>query len=162
MAHCPGSISFKFDGELNVNRLERWLRVMLQTKASDMFRYKGVLACKGMDTKFVFQGVHMLFSGGFQEEFKWKEGETRSCRFVFIGKNLDKADLEENFMACKVTEPRFNVGDVVEANIGTWSGGKIVKLWDEGNPYRIQLENGDQVWAPDDTDNFIRLKKQRR
>jgi len=156
------SISFKFDGELNVNRLERWLRVMLQTKASDMFRYKGVLACKGMDTKFVFQGVHMLFSGGFQEEFKWKEGETRSCRFVFIGKNLDKADLEENFMACKVTEPRFNVGDVVEANIGTWSGGKIVKLWDEGNPYRIQLENGDQVWAPDDTDNFIRLKKQRR
>lgn len=156
------SISFKFDGELNVNRLERWLRVMLQTKASDMFRYKGVLACKGMDTKFVFQGVHMLFSGGFQEEFKWKEGETRSCRFVFIGKNLDRADLEENFMACKVTEPRFNVGDVVEANIGTWSGGKIVKLWDEGNPYRIQLENGDQVWAPDDTDNFIRLKKQRR
>lgn len=156
------SISFKFDGELNVNKLERWLSVMLRTKAQDMFRYKGVLACKGMDTKFVFQGVHMLFSGGFQEEFKWKEGEARSCRFVFIGKNLDKADLEQNFMACKVTEPRFKVGDVVEANIGTWSGGKIVKLWDEGNPYRVQLENGDEVWAPDDTDNFIRLKKQRR
>ena len=29
---------------------------MLQTKAQDMFRYKGVMAVKGMDTKFVFQG----------------------------------------------------------------------------------------------------------
>ena len=29
---------------------------MLKTKAQDMFRYKGVMAVKGMDTKFVFQG----------------------------------------------------------------------------------------------------------
>ena len=96
------SISWKFDGECNVNKLERWLGIMLRTKAQDMFRYKGVLAVKGMDTKFVFQGVHMLFSGGFQE-FKWKPDETRSCRFVFIGRNLDKADLEKNFLDCKVT-----------------------------------------------------------
>ena len=26
-------------------------------------------------------------------------------------------------------------------------------------PTRIQLENGDQVWAPEDSDNFVRLKK---
>lgn len=154
------SISFKFDGELNVNKLERWLSIMLQTKAQDMFRYKGVMAVKGMDTKFVFQGVHMLFSGGFQDAFKWKPEEPRTCRFVFIGKNLDKADLEKNFMDCKVTaEPRFKVGDFVEANVGSWSGGKILKVWDDGNPYRIQLENGDQVWAPEDSDNFVRLKK---
>lgn len=157
------SISWKFDGELNVGMLERWLSIMLRTKAQDMFRYKGVMAVKGMDTKFVFQGVHMLFAGGFQDEFKWKKDEARTCRFVFIGRNLDKADLEKNFLACKVTEePRFKIGDLVEANVGSWAGGKILKVWDEGNPYRIQLENGDQVWAPEDTDNFVRLKKAKK
>ena len=35
----------------------------MQTKGEDLFRYKGVLAVKGMDQKFVFQGVHMLFGG---------------------------------------------------------------------------------------------------
>ena len=39
--------------------------------------------------------------------------------------------------------------------------GKIVQLWDDGNPYRIQLENGEVVWAQEDTDNFIRVKRQR-
>jgi len=76
------SISFKFDGELNVKKLQRWLGIMLKKAGQDMFRYKGLLAVKGMDSKFVFQGVHMLFSGGFQKEFQWKDGETRSCRFV--------------------------------------------------------------------------------
>eukprot|EP00438_Fugacium_kawagutii_P033693 Skav201149 [mRNA] locus=scaffold2068:227148:234695:+ [translate_table: standard] len=157
------SISWKFDGELNVGKLERWLGIMLRTKAQDMFRYKGVMAVKGMDTKFVFQGVHMLFSGGFQDSFKWKKDEPRTCRFVFIGRNLDKADLEKNFLACKVTEePRFKIGDLVEANVGSWAGGKILKVWDEGNPYRIQLDDGDQVWAPEDTDNFVRLKKAKK
>ena len=49
-----------------------------KTKAEDLFRYKGVLAVKGMDKKFVFQGVHMLFGGNFSEEIGlWKEGKKR-------------------------------------------------------------------------------------
>ena len=47
-------------------------------------RYKGVLAVKGEDKKFVFQGVGMMFSGGFVDTV-WKPEETRECRFVFIG-----------------------------------------------------------------------------
>ena len=31
-------------------------QVMLETKAQDMFRYKGLLAVKGKETKFIFQG----------------------------------------------------------------------------------------------------------
>ena len=40
------SISSKFKGELNVNKLERWIGELMQTKAEDLFRYKGVLAVK--------------------------------------------------------------------------------------------------------------------
>ncbi|DAC45272.1 MAG TPA: GTP-binding protein, partial [Candidatus Thalassarchaeaceae archaeon] len=54
------SVSSKFEGELNVNKLEGWIGGLMQDKAQDLFRYKGVLAVKGMDQKFVFQGVHML------------------------------------------------------------------------------------------------------
>ena len=49
----------------------------MRNKGEDLFRYKGVLAVKGMDQKFVFQGVHMLFGGGFSSEVApWKEGDT--------------------------------------------------------------------------------------
>ena len=59
------SISSRFDGELNVNKLSRWVGALMQEKGEDLFRYKGVLAVKGTDEKFVFQGVHMLFGGDF-------------------------------------------------------------------------------------------------
>ena len=55
------STSARFLGELNVNKLERWIGELMREKGQDLFRYKGVLAVKGMDQKFVFQGVHMLF-----------------------------------------------------------------------------------------------------
>jgi len=156
------SIAVKFDGELNVNKLQMWIREIIGTpeKAGDLFRYKGVLAVKGMDEKFVFQGVHMLFAGGFSDEQVWKEGETRECRFVFIGKNLDKMNLEEGFNQCKVKDQlRFKLGDFVEACTGQgWVKCKVIKLWDDGNPYRLEVQNSvkTNVWGPMDEDRFVR------
>ena len=70
------SISSRFDGELNVNKLSRWVSALMQEKGEDLFRYKGVLAVKGTDEKFVFQGVHMLFGGDFSRDIGlWKEGK---------------------------------------------------------------------------------------
>ena len=128
------STSCKFEGALNVNKLQRWIQELIQTKANDLFRYKGVLAVEGMKRKFVFQGVHMLFSGGFSNEIaKWKTGEKRECRFVFIGRNLDHKALENGFMDCKAEPLRFKEGDTVYANVGEFTKGKILKCWDDGN-----------------------------
>ena len=131
----------------------------MRDKGEDLFRYKGVLAVRGMDEKFVFQGVHMLFSGTFSEEIGlWKEGETRECRFVFIGRDLDQKALQEGLMNCQAEELRFNVGDTVFANIGEFAEGKILKCWDEGNPYRVEIQNEEKsnVWVPIDNDHFVR------
>jgi len=152
------SCSCKFKGELNVNKLQTWIGELIETKSEDLFRYKGVIAVCGMPQKFVFQGVHMLFAGGF-DDWMWKTGEERECRFVFIGRNLDKAALIEGFMRCKVEGPlRFSVGDEVEANVGKWQRGRILKLWDEGNPYRIELADKEKtnVWGPVDENAFVR------
>ena len=61
------SCSVKFEGELLTMALQSWIDKILITKGADLFRYKGVMACKGMDKKFIFQGVGMLFSGSFSE-----------------------------------------------------------------------------------------------
>ena len=153
------STSAKFEGELNVNKLERWIGGLMRDKSEDLFRYKGVLAVKGMDEKYVFQGVHMLFGGKFSEDIGlWKEGEKRECRFVFIGRDLDHEALESGLMECLAEDLRFNVGDTVYANIGQFTEGKILKCWDQGNPYRVEIQNEEKsnVWVPEDSDDFVR------
>ena len=153
------STSYKFVGELNVNKLQAWIGQLMREQGEDLFRYKGVLAVKGMDAKFVFQGVHMLFGGEFSEEIGlWKEGEERECRFVFIGRDLDPEALQQGLMACQAEELRFNVGDTVYANIGEFTKGRILKCWDEGNPYRVEIQNDEKtnVWVPIDNDNYVR------
>ncbi|GMI06721.1 hypothetical protein TrVE_jg8094 [Triparma verrucosa] len=39
-----------------------------------------------------------------------------------------------------------------------WTRGRIIKLWDEGNPYRIELidEERSNVWGPIDSDLFVK------
>eukprot|EP00438_Fugacium_kawagutii_P010873 Skav216257 [mRNA] locus=scaffold20:434518:443445:- [translate_table: standard] len=166
------SCSCKFEGELNVHLLQMWVEDIITAKGVDLFRYKGVLAVKGMDRKFVFQGVHMLFAGiqdwigGFSDNL-WRPDEPRECRFVFIGRNLEKEKLLDQVKACKVEgELRFKVGDEVEACVGKqgiWKKGKILRLWDKGNPYcnfgtsiELQDKNKTTVFGPVDEDDFVR------
>merc|ERR1719300_2068985 len=85
------SVSVKFEGELLAKAMQDWIGQLVALQGADLFRYKGVMACKGMDRKFIFQGVGMLFSGSFSQ-LSWGN-ETRECRFVFIGRNLDKKEL---------------------------------------------------------------------
>ncbi len=153
------STSMKFEGELNVNKLERYIGKLMREDGENLFRYKGVLAVKGVDEKYVFQGVHMLFGGDYSRDIGlWKEGETRECRFVFIGKDLDHEALQKGLLDCQAEELRFNVGDTVYANIGEFTEGRILRTWDEGNPYRVDIQNGEKsnVWVPIDNDDYVR------
>ena len=87
-------------GELDGQKLNGWLSNLLQTKGVDIFRMKGILNVAGEEDRFVFQGVHMLFDG--KPDRPWKEEETRKNELVFIGRNLDEAQLREDFKQCLV------------------------------------------------------------
>ena len=62
-------------------------------------------------------------------------------------------------------ELRFKVGDTVLAKVGGKKGsnadgyhpGVVLKLWDQGNAYRIQLsdEKKTNVWGPIDEDKYV-------
>jgi G3E family GTPase len=150
------SIGFQTEDHVNLGQLQEWISNLIQEKGVNLLRYKGVINVQGMDKRFVFQGVHMLFDGEFMEP--WKSDEKRETKFIFIGKDLDRESLVKGFLECRVSKPlRFAIGDKVEANVGkAFKTGVVIALWDNGNPYRIKLNNGTEVWGPVDDDRLVR------
>jgi len=98
-----GSVGIELPGTVDPERLNAWLGGLLRERGADIFRSKGVLATANSDRQWVFQGVHMLTTGG--EGRAWREGEDRRNRLVFIGRNLDRAELERDFAACLLGAP---------------------------------------------------------
>lgn len=94
------SVGLHVPGEVDQQRLNEWLAWLLKERGVDMFRTKGVLAVHGMKDKFVFQAVHMAFAGSPQRA--WADGEERVCKLTFIGKNLNREELENGFRKCLV------------------------------------------------------------
>lgn len=121
----------------------------------NLFRYKGILNVKGCDSRFVFQGVHMIFQGSFSTP--WRAGEVRENKFVFIGRELPQKRILSEFRALRAGELRFAVGTKVLVQIGELARGTVKRHWDEGNCYRVTVDAmGYDVWAPVDEDSFIR------
>ncbi|MGH1396922.1 MAG: CobW family GTP-binding protein [Trichormus sp.] len=92
------SVALVEPGELDGEKLNAWLSELLRTKGPDIFRMKGILNIAGEDNRFVFQGVHMILDG--RPDRPWKDNEKRKNELVFIGRNLDEAQLKQDFLAC--------------------------------------------------------------
>jgi G3E family GTPase len=82
---------------LNPDKVNDWLSYLLQSRGQDILRMKGVLNFHGEPRRYVFHGVHMIFDG--QLERPWGESARRN-RLVFIGRKLDRAELEAGFESC--------------------------------------------------------------
>jgi hypothetical protein len=92
------SLSIVQPHDVNYSLVSEWLGILLRTKGADIYRMKGILAISRTDEKFVYQGVHMIFNGSFEDV--WGNNETRESKLVFIGKHLDHAELKAGFAAC--------------------------------------------------------------
>ena len=95
------SVGIDCEGKVSVQKINEWLGWLLGERGTDIFRMKGILNMWGDDRRFVFQGVHMLFDGTPGKP--WGDGEERRNRMVFIGRNLDRQDLERRFKACSIS-----------------------------------------------------------
>jgi G3E family GTPase len=92
------SISLKTDKALDADKFFPWVEDLVQKEGPNILRSKGILAFKGEDRRFVFQGVHMILDGDHQRP--WKEDEKRESRIVFIGRNLPEDKIAEGFESC--------------------------------------------------------------
>jgi len=79
---------------LDPAKLNAWLSYLLQSRGQDIFRMKGVLHLKGEVRQYVFHGVHMMFDGRLGKA--WGDA-ARVNRLVFIGRGLDRHELEAGF-----------------------------------------------------------------
>ena len=92
------SISIKTDKALDPDKFFPWVQDLVATDGKDILRSKGIINFKDDPERYVFQGVHMILDGDHQR--KWKEGETRDSRIVFIGRQLPEEKIRKGFESC--------------------------------------------------------------
>jgi G3E family GTPase len=89
------SLSLISERPLDPAKFFPWIQDVTQKLGVDIMRMKGIIAFKNDPDRFVVQSVHMLLEGDHQRP--WKDGEPRTSRLVFIGRNLPKDVLREGF-----------------------------------------------------------------
>jgi G3E family GTPase len=89
---------------LEMEKIEAFLSLLIQTYGVDMLRYKGVLNIKNEPKRMIFQGVHMLMGGTPGKA--WAAGDTRESKMVFIGRNLPKKIFIEGLAYCVADDAR--------------------------------------------------------
>ncbi|MBZ5715867.1 CobW family GTP-binding protein [Nannocystis pusilla] len=91
------SVGLLVEGSLDPDRINAWLSKLLREQGADIFRMKGIVDLGGDDCRYVFHGVHMLFDG--QPGRPWGD-DPRINQVVFIGRNLDRAELQAGLWGC--------------------------------------------------------------
>ncbi|MFM0670490.1 CobW family GTP-binding protein [Paraburkholderia sediminicola] len=95
------SVGIEVDTDIDLDALQAWLAELRDSDAANLFRMKGILAVQGQSHRYVLQGVHNVIE--LRAAQVWGS-EPRSCRIVFIGRDLDRAALTDRFHAC-LAEP---------------------------------------------------------
>ncbi len=98
--NCVTSVGIDSVSDVNFEKFNSWISKLLQEQGTDIFRMKGIISIKNKDERFLFQGVHMLFNG--EPDRMWKKDEIRRNQLVFIGRNLNRKELEEGFNLCLI------------------------------------------------------------
>ncbi|MFM0240888.1 CobW family GTP-binding protein [Paraburkholderia phytofirmans] len=91
------SVGIEVDADIDLDALQAWLAELRNSDAANLFRMKGILAVQGQSHRYVLQGVHNVIE--LRAAQVWGS-EPRSCRIVFIGRDLDRAALTDRFHAC--------------------------------------------------------------
>jgi len=94
------SVGISCLGEVDLERFNVWFGGLIRDRGVDLFRCKGILAIAGSDQRFVYHGVHMLTEGKFDRP--WRPNEPRLNQLVFIGRTLDRNELNDGFSSCLV------------------------------------------------------------
>jgi G3E family GTPase len=95
------SLSLRTDRPLDPSKFMPWLQNLVASEGQKILRSKGILAFSDDEDRYVFQGVHMMLEGDHQR--KWKDGEKRESRVVFIGRELPEEMIRKGFESCIVS-----------------------------------------------------------
>lgn len=89
---------------LDLLLFDRWMSMFLMANARNVYRVKGFLNVELMEKRLVFQSVHDQFA--CEEGDIWEE-DMACTKLVFIGKNLDSAQIERGLRQCIFNESKI-------------------------------------------------------
>ena len=98
-AHKIGTVAIAIPGALDVDLFQSWINDFVSARTETLYRAKGIVAIHGQAARLVFHGVHGHFRAAFDRP--WGK-ETPTSRLVFIGQDLDRAEIEEGLASCRV------------------------------------------------------------
>jgi G3E family GTPase len=95
--HAIEAIAIEIDGAIDRETFERWIGGLIDDRHADILRMKGILRVADSTRCLIVQSVHLLYH--------WQYGGTCDAatpsRIVFIGRNLDRDEIERGFAACR-------------------------------------------------------------
>jgi len=91
------SVGVAVDGVIDADNLDLWWQELMSTNSKSIYRSKGIIAMKDQPNKMVFQAVHELLR--FEALEPWGKDEKKVSKMVFIGADLDKQKLTDDFKA---------------------------------------------------------------
>jgi G3E family GTPase len=85
---------FEFDECLDQEMFNIWMSSFLYFNQSTLYRVKGIINFRDKNRRCIFQAVKGSYL--FEEGNQWEDGEERFSKIVFIGKYLNRKELECN------------------------------------------------------------------
>ena len=96
--HGITAISFDFEEPFDFMALNFLLGQIEQHFGNDIYRIKGFVNALGYQNRMIVQSVGS--SHVWQRGSIWKQDELPKTKIVFIGKNMNKASIEEHLLHC--------------------------------------------------------------
>ncbi len=96
--HELQALSLREDRPLDPMRTQLWLDGCARRMRGRLLRYKGFLNLADQRERALLQGVYELYS--VEAAGPWEEGRPPRTELVFIGRELDRAELQRGLEAC--------------------------------------------------------------
>lgn len=93
LMHNIQSNSFVFKGDFDFEKFSLWMESFFYFSSSRVFRVKGILSFAGKGRKVIFHSVRGAFM--LEDADEWRDEEERESRLVFIGKGINKNEIEQ-------------------------------------------------------------------
>ncbi len=92
------SHTFHFDQPFDYQVLDRQLFLYLRLKPTALYRMKGLVWLEGSEDQYIVQSVGERLD--IEKSNTWQAGEKKKSVMVFIGKNLQRNNIEELLARC--------------------------------------------------------------
>ena len=95
-----GTVALTSSEPLDLDTLKIWLQFLATRRGQDLYRLKGILACRGRTERVVVQGMYEWLELGPSEE-----PAPATSSLVLIGKDLDREELDRGWRAAGGVPP---------------------------------------------------------